>query len=390
KPISMSPATLKRSYYPSLDGLRGIAILLVIFHHNFDFIPGSQFGYVGVDLFFVLSGFLITDILLKTRDTKNFIQKFYIRRVLRIFPLYYLILFAFFLFVPFISQLQYQYNYYHDNQSMTWFHMINWLYIFNQRPSDSMIFGHFWSLSVEEQFYILWPFLILLCRNLRKLTVAIYIILGIGIMLRFASWLQWGGNYTGFSFQYMTHYDGLCIGSLIAIWKFDNSPALIKKFIRFLFAVTGISFLVFILAKTFFTGLPHFMLFGYTNVAIIFGLIVISATSMNFNYAKRLLENNALRYFGKISYGLYIFHWPIFLVFRSSFQHSTLFEGVNVTLVQFIIAIASLIVAILISVLSYNLFERRILALKDMLTEDGVFLRLRQKLLLLMRPASAK
>ncbi|MBL0130273.1 MAG: acyltransferase [Chitinophagaceae bacterium] len=88
-----------KKYYPALDGMRGIAILFVIFHHNFEFISYSFFGWLGVDLFFVLSGFLITDILLNTLNQQNFLRNFYIRRVLRIFPLFYLAILVFFIFI---------------------------------------------------------------------------------------------------------------------------------------------------------------------------------------------------------------------------------------------------------------------------------------------------
>src|SRR5512144_2577839 len=101
----MKPTTSTRSYYPALDGLRGIAIILVICCHNFDFIPYLRFGWIGVDLFFVLSGFLITDILLQTRDDKNYLQNFYLRRILRIFPLYYGVLLLFFALAPALQAL---------------------------------------------------------------------------------------------------------------------------------------------------------------------------------------------------------------------------------------------------------------------------------------------
>ena len=91
----MDPAEIQKPYYPALDGLRGLAILLVVVYHNFGFIDYFFFGLLGVDLFFVLSGFLITDILLRSLGQKNFLRSFYMRRVLRIFPLYYLTLVIF-------------------------------------------------------------------------------------------------------------------------------------------------------------------------------------------------------------------------------------------------------------------------------------------------------
>jgi peptidoglycan/LPS O-acetylase OafA/YrhL len=386
----MNPTALTRSYYPSLDGLRGIAILLVICCHNFNFVPFLNFGWVGVDLFFVLSGFLITDILLQTRETKNFLPNFYIRRALRIFPLFYIMLLLFFVIVPFIAQFHEQYKYYHDNQEMTWFHLINWLYIFQERPNHNLLLNHFWSLSLEEQFYFIWPFLILLFKNLRWLSRAIIFILVICIASRIISWSYWGGNYTGFCFHNMTRLDGLCIGSLIAIWRFQDIRTLRKKFFRFFVTVLGIHLIALLLAKTFFPGLPHFVFFGYTSICAIFGAIVFHAISKSAAATKFLLENKLLKYFGKISYGLYVFHWPVFIFFKLFVLNKLTTRGINYTYAEFIVATSAFVMATLLSILSYTYFEKRILALKDVMTEQGFFGRVRQKLLLLMRPASAK
>ena len=126
----MTATSQHRPYYPALDGLRGIAILLVVFYHNFGFINYFFFGWLGVDLFFVLSGFLITDILLKSSGRPGFLKNFYVRRVLRIFPLYYLTLFIFFILIPLLDLGVVGFEYYLNNQIWFWTYLQNWLFIF--------------------------------------------------------------------------------------------------------------------------------------------------------------------------------------------------------------------------------------------------------------------
>ena len=114
----MTQDNANRSYYPALDGLRGVAILMVVLLHNFGFMSYFFFGWLGVDLFFVLSGFLITDILLKTLGQPNFLRNFYMRRILRIFPLFYLILIICFFILPQFKGLDLDLSYYTNHQGM--------------------------------------------------------------------------------------------------------------------------------------------------------------------------------------------------------------------------------------------------------------------------------
>jgi peptidoglycan/LPS O-acetylase OafA/YrhL len=386
----MNPTTLTRSYYPALDGLRGIAIILVLCCHNFNFIPHFELGWVGVDLFFVLSGFLITDILLKTKHNKSFLQNFYIRRVLKIFPLYYGALLLFFLVAPFFQTLHVQYDYYQSNQVMSWLHMQNWLYIFNQKPNDFLLLNHFWSLSIEEQFYLAWPFVILYVKNHKRLAQVAYIILITCIIGRFSSWLYFGNGYTNFYFQYMTRLDGLCIGSLIAIWRFSSFNLVKKKLFRLVALLLVTHLLVLILAKTIFTGLPHFQFFGYSSIAAIFGIIVFFAIEKRNTYSKTLIENSFFRYLGKISYGLYVYHWPILALFKLYFLEKLIAKGFSYDTSYLVLSLAGLGCAILVSIASYHLFEKKMLALKDVVTADGFFARTRKKLLLLLKPASSR
>jgi len=158
-----------RRHFPVLDGLRGVAIIAVLFRHSayiFQahgpltrwFVPILQFGNWGVDLFFVLSGFLITGILMDTREALNRELSFYGRRILRIFPVYYLALFFFLLLEHYSPWAKMALNL--ESRADHWCYLLyfqNWLPLWHHGDYPESIISHFWSLAVEEQFYLVWP-----------------------------------------------------------------------------------------------------------------------------------------------------------------------------------------------------------------------------------------
>src|SRR5688572_1813273 len=187
----MIQGPLKRTYYPSLDVLRGIAITIVFFYHTFHFIPIFGFGWMGVDLFFVLSGFLITDLLLVTPKNGNYFRNFYMRRFLRIFPLYYLVLFVFFFLSPnfFSPQNMHEFDFYHQNQFWFWTQLQNWFFV-SKGLGPLPYVTHLWSLAIEEQFYLIWPVLLFLVKDLKKLRMITIIVIISVLITRICIWWQ--------------------------------------------------------------------------------------------------------------------------------------------------------------------------------------------------------
>lgn len=313
KAISKNPDASSRLYYPALDGVRGFAILLVLFSHNFNFIAYSKFCEFGVDLFFVLSGFLITEILLKTKENKNFLRTFYIRRVLRIFPIYYFTLFAFFILAPYCVELKEQYSYYYNNQFFLWFYLQNWIPILHPPPFHNMqILGHFWSLSVEEHFYIIWPFLILICKKPKTLIQVCLVIISGFILFRFATWVFLGAGDLNYRLQFFTRMDGLCIGSLIAIWKFTNEN-IKTKILKLVLALISFHLLIAIISKTIYKNLPHFSILGYTSISVLFGLVIVLAIEKRILWLKIYsnLPHSAIlaKYHTGYIFTMYLFWW---------------------------------------------------------------------------------
>jgi peptidoglycan/LPS O-acetylase OafA/YrhL len=353
-----------RSHYPALDGLRGIAILLVVFYHNFGFINYFFFGWLGVDLFFVLSGFLITNILLKTKDSTDYLRNFYVRRILRIFPLYYFTLILFLLIVPSLNVNAPGLDYYVQNQVWLWTYFQNWLFIFHPPPSSTNILTHFWSLAVEEQFYLVWPFVLLFFKKPKGLVYLLLGLLFVVIGLRFILWEYKIENLAYFNLYTFSRIDGICIGSLLAVLRTVNPKAVNRYFTLIILALAGLNFFFYFFNKNNQFSYPYLAIAGYTTFAVLFGLLVNEGVEKEQTFINKLLSFQPLRFFGSISYSLYVFHWPLYLILapilskwaagRIALLDSSIFASITVTLLS-----------ILLAWLSFIFFEKKFLLLKN-------------------------
>lgn len=354
-----------RSYYPALDGLRGVAILLVVFLHNFGFMNYFFFGWLGVDLFFVLSGFLITEILLNTIDKPNFLRNFFMRRVLRIFPLFYLTLIICLLILPTIKSINIESSYYTNNQLWLWTYLQNWLFVFKEPYGDKILL-HTWSLAVEEQFYLVWPFIILLIRKPKRLLAIAALILVVVIIARYAIWmykiedLSYGSLYT------FTRIDGLCIGSILALLMRTN-PGFLKKYTTFIvLLMAAINFGFYFINTQQSVTLPYLAFVGYTTFAVLFGILVYEAVTGESKIIQFLLNIRILKFFGRISYGLYVYHWPVYILLFPYFRDLILNKiNISYRVAETGSGIIVTTAAVLLSLLSYRHFEKPFLQLKN-------------------------
>lgn len=331
----------EKEHIPSLDGLRGLAILFVLFYHllNHGFLyPLFAWGWMGVDLFFVLSGFLITGILLDSKHKQGFIQSFLLRRALRILPLYYAVLIVFALIAPHFNPTAWFSRY----QFFFWTHTSN-LVILNHglfRP-----LGHFWSLAIEEQFYIIWPFVVLFFSQKKLIWVALTLII-LGIYLRFET----NNPYLTYGLP-LAHLDGLLMGAIIAVLIRLNQSSLFRYSNKiFAFACSCFLFNLFL-------GLDHNAPLTFTIISFFFGAALI--TSLRSPMVKNILSYKVLLFFGKYSYGMYIFN--------SIFFHFSNWAGADrlASNQRLFVYVGVFGLTIVVSYMSYNLFEIRFLRLKE-------------------------
>ena len=358
----MTALTANSRHYPALDGLRGLAILLVLFYHNFGFINYSVVGWLGVDLFFVLSGFLITDILLKTVSSGNYLRGFYARRVLRIFPLYYLSLILFLFVLPPLFSFKDQSAFYVDHQAWFWFYLQNWLLSFHF-PLNTSYLNHFWSLAVEEQFYLVWPFIILWIREPRRLLVFMTGALVLLLVVRSAVWMYKieGLNYN--TFYKFTRIDGICIGCIIALLHRIKFNFLKNNTTIIVISLAVLNFGFYFLNQ--WGDFPYLAFVGYTTFAAMFGLLIHEGVRGETKIINSIFNWRLLKFFGTISYGLYIFHWPVHEFFYSFFQRSVAGSlHISPGLTRIVSATIITAIAILISIGSYYGFEIKFLKLK--------------------------
>ncbi len=358
----------------TLDGVRGVAILLVL-AHNLNVIAGPQsrpghvidlvddLGWVGVQLFFVLSGFLITGILLDTQDSNNYYRSFFGRRVLRIFPLYYATLAVAFLVLPIFAV------HHPDGTHQVWL----WTYLSNwAEPTGRGVdaFPHFWSLAVEEQFYLAWPFVVrwLNRRQLALVCVGLFVLaLAIRIALR--------ASGVGPEPVYMwtiCRMDALVAGALLAtLLRMPRSAYLVKRWRWQLgWAAVAIAAAGFVITR----GDPRTTFLsqtiGYTILAAAFTVLVFAAVlaeCRSRGWLRAGLRWRPLRIFGTYSYGLYVFHMPLHLFVGKPLLVRYAPEEIGAKLGLAYLAAATA-VTLAAAVISYHLFEKPLLKLKHRFT----------------------
>ena len=346
-------------YVKQLDSLRAIAVLLVIITHWFPEnnklnIYTSIFN--GVDIFFVLSGFLITRILLQNRieaetsflSKSRIVKNFFVRRILRIFPIYYLLIF---LLLAFASSTGTDIK----NSFIYYFTYTSNIYFYSRQAWDGAL-SHLWSLSAEEQFYILWPWLMLFPKKSWLLPIIILAIL-IGVLSQILLPMV----------EILTFacLDGFGIGALIA-WVFTFHPKFLKrsKFIWMTLAFAGLGLqLIRVFSDSSFYLLPSRTLTSFFTIWIIIEIIKSkNKATFLFNF---ILNNRVLIFIGKISYGVYLYHMFIphyTYQFLSSFNTSTLFATAQVNF--YLIRLENFLLLLFISYLSWWLIEQPILRLK--------------------------
>ena len=317
-------------------------------------------GWFGVQLFFVLSGFLITGILLDTRTAPNYWRSFLGRRAVRIFPLYYAVLLAAFVIAPLVHEAP------SGSQHQVWFwtYLANWAEPFGRSVS---IFPHFWSLSIEEQFYLFWP---LFVRRLRpRSLVALCGGLVVAAIVSRVVFRASIGPDAAYMFT-VCRADALALGAIGAVAV--RTPRLYE----FLAAQGtrlrwyGIALIFAVLAMK---GAPRTGVltqsFGYTILAIAFALLVVHAAIASAENASSLrLESAApLRAIGRYSYAMYVFHTPLHILLGLPLvawitgvdAHSP--HGILFALAYFVGAVGVTFVA---GFVSYHLLEKHFLVLK--------------------------
>jgi peptidoglycan/LPS O-acetylase OafA/YrhL len=377
RPSAASSSGPGGSHIAALDGVRGLAILMVMAVHfigDQTAVIGLErvmtklgnYGVWGVDLFFVLSGFLITGILSDSKAKPRFFKNFYVRRTLRIFPIYYAVLVILFLVLPFVPPL-YPAGLAESTRHQQWV----WLYGTNiyLAIKDSWALpyiSHFWSLAVEEHFYLVWPLIVFWCSRTTLLRVCIAAIL-IALALRIGLACAGAGEVT----QYVLspcRLDALCAGSYLAVAARPAGTGALVRASRPVLYVSGAVVVALSAVHVATTSLDALTLpLRTTVIAFFFAALLIRSISVDrTSLLGRFFTNRMMRFFGKYSYGLYLFHGIIgyaMVDLRTQAWMSETLGSHLLAMVAYVLVGAA--ASVIVAVLSYELFEKHFLLLKD-------------------------
>lgn len=356
-----------------LEGLRGIAILLVTIHHFWPdsgaffarWEPLAHLGWVGVDLFFVISGFLIGGILLDTRQDARYFGHFYARRVLRIFPLYYLLVLSLFLVVPtgqaVLHQLSYgEADFVRESGSPVWY----LLFAGNIRESitgvePAYMLAPLWSISIEEQFYLLCPLLVrwLDPPALRRVLAAL---MALSPLFRLATLLLFPENERIQYLSTLSRLDNLGAGVWLAVAARSGFAPSARALSLLLPALTAAGALIFVLGG--FDRTASFCrIFGYSFLALYFYVVVAWALRFRGRAASSALRMRWLVYLGGICYGLYILQRPSEVLLVKGLE----LLSVDIERFGLVSLLAKTLFAVLVAHLSFRVLESPINRLKS-------------------------
>ena len=368
----------KKQFFPLLNSLRAFAVLIVILYHGVceefcrehSYYYPFEIGYLGVDLFFVLSGFLITNVLLREYllTGKVSIKNFYIRRILRLYPpivvaiIIFLVPLSFFNFRTAFSNFFFLATYTGDIV-MLFRHFIPYL----EYP---LYFSHCWSLAIEEQFYIFYPTLFLIFlkvfgRKKISLSFLFFIFNAVFLLLVVVGTLKMGGHfYKFFLWRFFEIFMGVFLALLTSEpfkkqFNIDANKS-INGIVRFLsssitlyiaLAITVLN----VLGKFIYDYGLYFYIFSFAS-----GIIILHAAFQNNKILNKILSGRILNYLGKISYGLYLYHYPVFyinLYLKIKLEPQNIYQAMLIDVVR-------IAIALIISILSYEFVEKRILKLR--------------------------
>ena len=373
--------TVQRYYVPQLDGLRFFAFMLVFIHHftptaesfvDFELLLSflmvlQDYGWAGVDLFLVLSAFLITNLLLleQQRTGSISLKNFYIRRSLRIWPLYYLMILLGFFINPIVSG-KFAVP---DHQKLLAEHFLPYLAFLGNYSAgihnyaESRFLAHLWTISLEEQFYILWPVLLVLLVSKRKvLTWVLLGLLGFSVSLRYYFLMQQAVHPQIWT-NLFTRFDPLVLGTLLALYRSRNPATGRGDGLKYL---GGISLVVL---PTFFPNIDTHsihVVWQYLSVALGFCLLLDASLAGVVRLPHLILTGKPIVWLGKLCYGLYVYHLIGINVAKKLQRSLHLAPGSELTWIVTIIL--ALIVTVFLSYVSYNFFEKKFLRLKNKFT----------------------
>jgi peptidoglycan/LPS O-acetylase OafA/YrhL len=348
----------RKLYFPAIDGLRFFAFFLVFLHHCKPVYPNRLFydtGWIGVELFFLISAFLLTKLLKEeySQSKAIHIRHFYARRILRIWPLYFFYLAIVTVYAITIATRPFDESrligniFFYDN-------FLSALHSYNK----NIFTFHLWSVSLEEQYYLLFPFAVpWLVKQNQKTVIRIFLVIYAAMIAGRIVSVIYEKHHP---FIYVLPLSGDCIlaGILLGLGFFDKLIAKLSSWLAFIAALLLLSTILILPARS---ATGYHQVYLYTIIALAFSLLFISASNNPNKVISFIFTNKLVRYLGKISYGLYVYHIVSIYGARSICYRLQL----DPVKYHFLL---SLFITIIISILSYELFEKLVLRYKKRYT----------------------